>query len=60
LLSNKTMETVPIDVYKLINYPQLIAIQVKTKLLIKSVYINYVIDLQFNKFSINSFYLILS
>lgn len=54
------METVPIDVYKLINYPQLIAIQVKTKLLIKSVYINYVIDLQFNKFSINSFYLILS
>jgi hypothetical protein len=37
------METVPIDVYKLINYPQVIAVEIKTKLKIKSVYINYVI-----------------
>jgi hypothetical protein len=37
------METVTIDVYKLINYPQVIAIQITTKLPIKWVYINYVI-----------------
>jgi len=37
------METLPIGVYKPINYLQVIAIQIKTKLPIKWIYINYII-----------------